>query len=317
MRVLVTGASGFVGRPLVEALAREGYLVRAAVRRPGTAPAAAAEVAAMPDMAAAFDAAELVSGCDAVVHVAGLAHSSPDIPEATYLAVNCEASRRLARAARDSGCRRFVYISSVRAQTGPGADHELTENEPPHPTDAYGRSKLAGEIAVADALRGSDTACVILRPVLMYGPHPKGNMATLMKLARQRWPVPIGGLRARRSILGIGNFCSAVSHVLQTPACDGGTFLLADGPAVTAAEIVALCRKALGRPAGIVTVPAPGAAFVLERAGKRDVAARLFKDLVVSTAAIEATGWKPPFTASEGLGDAMQALSPSDDRLRL
>ncbi len=308
MRVLVTGASGFVGRPLVEALAREGHHVRAAVRKPATAPAAAAEVAAMPDMATAFDAAGLVSGCDAVVHVAGLAHSSPDIPEATYLAVNGEASRRLARAARDAGCRRFIYVSSVRAQTGPSADHELTENEPPQPTDAYGRSKLAGEIAVAEALAGSATAFVILRPVLMYGPHPKGNMATLMKLARGRWPVPIGGLRARRSILGIGNFCSAVSHVLRTPACDGGTFLLADGPAVTAADIVALCRKALGRRAGILTVPAPGAALVLERAGKRDLAGRLFKDLVVSTAAIQATGWKPPFTASEGLGAAVRTL---------
>jgi UDP-glucose 4-epimerase len=308
MRVLVTGASGFVGRPLVEALTREGHLVRAAVRRLETAPPAAAEVAAMPDMTSPFDAAALVSGCDAVVHVAGLAHSSPDIPEATYLAVNYEASRRIALAARDAGCRRFIYISSVRAQTGPSADHELTEQHPPQPTDAYGRSKRAGELAVAEALRGSDTAFVILRPVLIYGPHPKGNMATLMKLARGRWPVPIGGLRARRSILGIGNFCSAVSHVLRTPACDGGTFLLADGPPVTAGDIVALCRKALGRPAGILTVPAPGAATLLERTGKRDLAGRLFKDLVVSTGAIAATGWQPPFTTSEGLGDAMRTL---------
>lgn len=308
MRVLVTGASGFVGRPLVEVLAREGHAVRAAVRNLRSASPAAAEAVLMPDMAAPFDAGPLVSGCEAVVHVAGLAHSSPDIPEAQYLAVNCEAASILAVAARAAGCRRFVYVSSVRAQTGPGADHELTEQHPPRPTDPYGRSKLAGEAAVAEALRGSDTAYVILRPVLMYGPHPKGNMATLMRLARSPWPVPIGGLRARRSILGIGNFCSAVSHTLHTKACEGGTFLLADGPAITAAGIVALCREALGRRPGVPGVPVPGAAWLLERAGKPDLAGRLFKDLVVSTGAIEATGWKAPYTSGEGLADAIRTL---------
>lgn len=308
MRVLVTGASGFAGQPLVEALTREGHFVRAAVRNQQTASPAAIEVAVMPDMAASFDASALVAGCESVVHVAGLTHSSPEIPEAAYLSINCEAARTLAMASRAAGCRRFVYVSSVRAQTGPSAFHELTEQHPPKPTDAYGRSKLAGEEAVAEVLRGSDTAFVILRPVLMYGPRPKGNMATLMKLARSRWPLPIGSLCARRSILGIGNFCSAVAHVLRSPACDGGTFLLADSPAVTAADIVALCREALGRPAGVVSLPVPGAAFLLEQAGRGDLAGRLFKDLVVSTSAIEAAGWQAPFSTAEGLAEAMRTL---------
>lgn len=309
MRILVTGVSGFVGRPLVEALAREGNEVRSAVRRSDAAPAASVEVVPMPDMSAPFDAAALVSGCEAVVHVAGLAHSSPSIPEATYHAVNCEAARTLALASKAAGCKRFIYVSSVRAQTGPSAAHELVERDPPQPTDAYGRSKLAGEFAVADALGGSGTAFVILRPVLMYGPNPKGNMATLMRLAQGRWPVPIGGLRARRSVLGLDNFCSAVSHVLHSPACAGGTFLLADGPPVTAAEIVALCRQALGRRPGVLSVPTLGAATLLERSGKGDLAGRLFKDLTVSTAAIRETGWQPPRTTKEGLADAMRSLS--------
>jgi UDP-glucose 4-epimerase len=307
MRVLVTGASGFVGRPLVAALAREGYLVRAAVRSSVQAPEGAAESVAMPDMTSPFDAPPLVSGCDAIVHVAGLAHSSPDIPEAAYHAINCEAARQLAMAARAAGCKRFIYVSSVRAQTGPSAAGVLTEHDPPQPTDAYGRSKLAGEIAVAEALRGSGTAHVILRPVLMYGPNPKGNMAKLMRLARGGWPVPIGGLSARRSLLGTENFCSAISHALRSPACVGGTFLLADGPPVTAGEIVALCRQALGRPAGVLSVPVPGAAVLLKRVGKRDLADRLFGDLIVSAQAIRATGWHAPQTTAQGLAGAIKS----------
>lgn len=309
MRILVTGASGFAGRPLVDALAREGHGVRAAVRDRCTAPANAGEVVLMPDMRAPFAAAALVSGCEGVVHVAGLAHSSPAIPEAEYMAVNCEAARSLAEASREAGVRRFVYISSVRAQSGPSAPRVLSEADAPEPTDAYGRSKLAGERAVADALAGSATQYVILRPVLMYGQNPKGNMATLLRLAHLPFPLPLGGFSARRSLLGMGNFCSAVSHALAAPRCSGGTYLLADGPPLTAGEIVASFRRALGRPAHIVTVPVSGAASVLRLAGKADLAGRLFGDLVADTAAFRATGWRPPFTTAEGLAQAAAPAS--------
>lgn len=304
MRVLVTGASGFAGKPLCDWLSADGFEVRAALRDVNSQPRAA-EVVTMPDMSAPFDAARLVSGCDAVVHVAGLAHSSGKIPEATYMAVNCDAARTLAQASREAGVKRFIFISSVRAQSGPSASARLTENDAPQPSDAYGRSKLAGERAVLEVLRGSPTAAVVLRPVLMYGPRPKGNMATLMRLARMPWLLPIGGLKARRSLLGIANFASAVSHALRAEACAGGTFLLADGAPLTVAQTVAAFRKALGRPPGIVALPLSGAGGLLSRAGKRDLAARLFGDLTVSTAAFAKTGWTPPKTTAQGLADAI------------
>lgn len=306
MRVLVTGASGFAGRPLVAHLAKAGFRVRAGVRDLANAPIEAAETVPMPDLSAPFISRQLVQDCDAVVHLAGLAHSSGRTPSSLYSAVNSYAPQNLAVACRDAGVKVFVFVSSVRAQCGPHFNGLLTEARDPRPTDAYGRSKLEGEHYVEAALKGSQTACIVLRPVLMYGPRPKGNMAALMALARSRHALPIGGFPGRRSLLGIENFSSAVRHVLTEKKCDGQTFLVAENPALTVGEIVAAFRQGLGRPARILDVPVKGGGRLLSLTGRRDVALRLYNDLVVSSAALEATGWRPPVPTAEGLAQAIQ-----------
>lgn len=306
MRVLVTGASGFAGRPLVAHLAKAGFRVRAGVRDLANAPVEAAETVPMPDLAQPFISRQLVQDCDAVVHLAGLAHSSAGIDPSVYSAVNSFAPQNLARACRDAGVKVFVFVSSVRAQCGPNVHGTLTEARDPRPTDTYGRSKLEGEQYVQEALKGSQTACVILRPVLMYGPRPKGNMAALMQLARSRHALPIGGFPGRRSLLGIENFSSAVQHVLTEKKCDGQTFLVAENPPLTPGEIVAAFRRGLGQPARILDVPVKGGGRLLSLIGKRDLALRLYNDLVVSSAALETTGWHPPVPTAEGLARAIQ-----------
>jgi UDP-glucose 4-epimerase len=306
MRLLVTGASGFAGAPVVAYLADAGHHVVAGLREGRAVPAGAAGQVPMPDLTQPFDAGSLVAGVEAVVHMAGLAHSSAAIPEATYHAINCEAARALAAASRAAGVKRFVFVSSVRAMTGPSAEGVVTETHTPQPSDAYGRAKLAGERAVAEELAGSKTEFVILRPVLMYGPGSKGNMAVLMRLARSPWPLPLSGFTARRSLLGVTNFSDAIAHVLAAPAAVGGTFLAADGGAVTVGEIVAGLRAGLGKKPGLLPLALPGARRALEGLGKRDVAARLFGDLVVSIDALSATGWSPPMTTEQGLAAAMR-----------
>lgn len=305
MRVLVTGASGFVGKPLVDALVREGHCVRAAVRDLASAPDAASETVLLPDLSKPFVAHPLLADCDAVVHVAGLAHSGAPIPAATYFAVNRDATEALANASRAAGVKLFVYVSSVRAQIGPNAIGALTERNEPTPCDVYGHSKLAGEQGVVQALSGSATAYIILRPVLMYGPGAKGNMATLMKLARTNLALPVGKITARRSILGIDNFCSAVAHVLRQPLCRNQTYLVADGAPVTVGEILTAFRLALKKSPRIVNMPVRGAGRVLTLLGKRNVALRLLNDLVVSTDTLQATGWKPPLPTGTGLANAI------------
>src|SRR3712207_4500344 len=142
-----------------------------------------------------------LAGVRAVIHSAGLAHGMSGLPEDDYRAINTEATVALARAAARAGARRFVFLSSIRAPSGPTAREVLTEDLEARPTDAYGRSKLDAERGLAEV--GIDW--VALRPVLVYGPGVKGNMAALLKLAKLALPLPLGGLTGRRSLLSVEN----------------------------------------------------------------------------------------------------------------
>jgi UDP-glucose 4-epimerase len=207
--VLVTGASGFIGAPLSAALVEAGHQVRAAVRdRRRRSLPSAVEIALLPDLAGGVEWAPLVAGRDAVVHLAAIAHVGPEIPNAIYDRVNHLATAALAKAAAAANVRRFVFMSSTRAQAGATSTAPLTENATPHPTDAYGRSKLAAEVAV----RASGVPYTILRPALVYGPNPKGNVASLMRLAAKPIPLPFGAFSNRRSLLALDNLIGARSR---------------------------------------------------------------------------------------------------------
>lgn len=309
-KVLVTGASGFIGQALVPFLADIGYAVRAAARVPSRiiADGPGIEPVALPDLKSAdVELDKLVANCDYVVHLAGIAHASREIPDRAYHAVNCEAVRALAKAAQRAGAKRFVYVSSVRAQSGPVADGVLDETREPRPTDAYGRAKLAGELALAEALRDGETDWVTLRPVLVYGPGVKGNMAALLKLAEQPLPLPLGALKGRRSILSVENLASAVAHCLTADAASRRVFLVADLAPMRVGEIVSAMRKGLKRSAGLFAVPSGPLALAAKIVGKGDAWARLDGDLVVSTDALRESGWQPVIGSMKALADMARA----------
>ena len=176
------------------------------------------------DLARPRNMAAALDGVDAVIHSAGLAHAMSGIPEDDYRVINTEATIGLARAARRAGARRFIFLSSIRAQCGPAADAVMTEAIEPAPTDAYGRSKLAAERGLAEL----DIDWVALRATLVYGPGVKGNMAQLMRLARSPLPLPIGGLGARRSLLAVENLAAAIETMLAAPGTLRRAFIAAD-----------------------------------------------------------------------------------------
>ncbi len=305
-RVLVTGASGFVGRFVAEHLQANGFEVHGAYRSGASiGPSSIARIAA-PDFGEHFDASPLVSGMDHIVHLAGLAHATQSISEATYMTINAEAAQRFAAASRDADVKRFVFMSSVRAQIGPSAPGIITEAQSPAPTDAYGRSKIAGEQMVMDALGGSPTVSVVLRPVLVYGPGVKGNMASLMRLARSPWPLPVAGLNARRSLVSRINLASAVLHAIITPEPGAGPYLVADDEALTLAEILGALRHGLGRPPGTFRVPQMPVKLALKALGRAGDLERLTGDLCVSTEALRETGWQAAVPIREGLAAAIR-----------
>ena len=292
-RVLVTGASGFAGRYLVPYLQRQGFFVCAAARGPLGVLPPGVEVARLPDLSQPFDAKYLMRGVDCVVHLAGLAHATAKRPEADYVAVNTEASRRLAIAARDARVSRFIHISSVRAQSGPSAAVILSEDTRAQPSDAYGRSKLASETAVAEALDPAVTALTILRPVLIYGEGVGGNMQSLIKLARLPVPLPLARLTGLRSLLYIENFASAVAFMLASATPQAGVFLVADREPISIPQIVTALRRGMGRAPGLFAVPQNMIAATLSASGRTALRDRLTGNLIVDTSRLKATGWLP------------------------
>ena len=297
-RLLVTGASGFIGRAVVSAFAQEGYALRAAMRRPPQPPFAAnVEVAQHPDLSRAFDWAPLLEGVDQIVHLAGVAHTA-GIAEERYDRVNRQVTAELAVAAARAGIRQFVFVSSIRAQSGPAADHALTERDAAAPTDAYGRSKLAAEAAV----RAAGVPFTILRPVLLYGPGVKGNFALLLRAARSRWPLPVKDFVNRRSLLGIDNFISALSFVLSAPAVIGQTYVVADpGIPPRLGDLLATLREAQGRWPLIVPMPTHYLEIPARMMRRDDLWDRLGGNLRVDPGNLIAAGWRPAHDTKAGL----------------
>jgi nucleoside-diphosphate-sugar epimerase len=306
MGVLVTGASGFVGRAVVTAFARDGRAVRAAVRRPPQpAFVAGIEVVQHPDLSQPFDWAPLLDGVDQVVHLAGIAHTG-GVASELYDRVNRQATAELAAAAARCGVRHFVFVSSVRAQSGPSADHALSERDEPAPTDAYGRSKLAAEAAV----RTSGVPFTILRPALFYGPGVKGNFALLLRAALSRWPLPVKDFVNRRSLVSIDNFISALSFVLSSPAAIGETYVVADpGIPPRLPDLIATLRKAQGRWPLVFPLPTHYLETPLRALRRDDVWERLGGNLRVDAGKLIAAGWRPVHDTWGGLAALVETLS--------
>ena len=288
-RILVTGASGFIGRALVCELADVGHSVRAAMRQPADIFPRSVEVIGVSDLTRPLEWRPLLKNVETVVHLAGIAHAGPEIAEQTYDRVNRLATTELAAAAKTIGIGHLVFMSSVRAQSGPISRDVLRETDAPHPTDAYGRSKLRAE----DAVRAAGVPFTILRPVLIYGPGVKGNFARLMELARGPWPLPLGLCRNRRSLLARRNLIDAIHLTLASPAAKGETYVVADPAPLTLSEIITALRAGEGRRPGLLPVP-PALITLASRAfGRAEEWQRLGGTLVADPAKLMRVGWKP------------------------
>jgi nucleoside-diphosphate-sugar epimerase len=303
-RLALTGGTGFIGQHLLRALTRRGYQVRVLLRRPTMLPADCAS-AVIGDIARPQNMASALADVDAVIHSAGLSRAASGMPEDDYRVLNTEATIGLARAAQRAGVRRFVFLSTIRAQAGPSDARVLTEEMEPQPTDAFGRSKLAAERGLAEA--GLDW--VALRLALAYGPGVTGNMAQLIRLARSRLPLPLGALRARRSLLSLDNLAAAVDCVLTAPAPLRRPLIAADAEVLTVADMITAMRRALGRRPGLVPVPAWMLEAMLRAAGRAEAYERLAGPLVADPSALLRLGWVPPVTTAAGLEQLMRSAA--------
>ncbi|MBO0716591.1 MAG: NAD(P)H-binding protein [Rhizobiales bacterium] len=310
MLLALTGATGFIGQYLLRELPTRGYRLRVLLRQPSSMPMPCAS-AVIGDLARPRNMSAALEGVDAVIHSAGFTHGMSGIPEDDYRVLNTEATIGLARAARRAGAKRFVFLSSIRAQCGPTAGTVLTEANEPMPTDAYGRSKLAAERGLSEL----DLDWVSLRAALVYGPGVKGNVAQLMRLARAPFPLPLGGFGGRRSLLALENLSAAIETVLKAPGTLRRPFIAADADALTVAEIVAAMRDGLGRRRNVFPMPPTLLEFLLRAIGQEESYRRMSGSLVADPSALIGLGWAPRLSTADGLRKLMQDAAASGENL--
>lgn len=294
--IALTGATGFIGRCVLKELPKRGYRLRVLLRRPTTLPNGCPS-AVIGDLTRPYNMAEALADVDAVIHTAGLASTMSGVPEDDYRLFNTEATVGFAKAAQRARVKRFVFLSSIRAQSGPTAEGTLTEGHEPRPTDAYGRSKLAAEQGLAE----TDLDWVALRLALVYGPGVEGNMARLVKLARSPYPLPLAGLRSEHSLLGLDNLVEAIDTVLAAEQPLKRPFIVADPKPLTIAAMITAMREGLGRRAALFYVPKPLLRSALHAAGQAETCEPLFGSLVADSSALAKLDWVPPVETEAGL----------------
>lgn len=304
-RVLVTGANGFLGRPLCAYLTECGHSVAAAVRSRGAGVAPGSDVVVTGDLAATPDLSPVLSRVDVVVHLAGRAHVMRETsldPDAAFHRANVDASRHLAQRAALAGVRRLVFLSSVKVNGERTPDRPFTEGDPASPEDAYGRSKWAAERVLAETAVATGLEVVVIRPPLVYGPGVKGNFLRLLKLADKAVPLPLASVRNGRSLVSVWNLCSLIEVSVSHPAAAGETFLASDQQDLSTPDLIRALSDGLGRPSRLFPVPPAlirGAGRLLGRAA---LVARLLDSLRVDSAkATRLLGWRPAVSVGEGL----------------
>lgn len=297
--VALTGATGFIGKYLLGELALRGYQVRVLLRSPTALPPGC-QNAVIGDLARPINMSAALAGVDTVIHSAGIAPSMTGAPAEDFRGLDAKATAALALAAQRAGVRRFIFMSSLRAEADASAAEMLTENSEPKPTDAYGRSKLAAERELAKL----ELDWVALRLALVVGPGVKGNMARLIRLARSLYPLPFGALRAKRSLLSIANLSAAVEHVIGATEPLRRPLIVADPDPLTIPQMVTAMRAGLGRAPGLIFVPEAVLRFGFRLSGHTELYRRLAEPLVGDPAALLRMGWVPRIATPAALAAA-------------
>jgi nucleoside-diphosphate-sugar epimerase len=302
-RILVTGSSGFIGSAVSSALAAAGHSVRAASRKPNrNVNQDRLEWVELPDLENEVDWTPLLEGMDIVVHLAAIAHRS-HTESGDYARANRVATASLAQACRRHAIKRLIFMSSIGAQAGSAADHVVTELDEPWPITAYDRAKLAAE----EEIRRSGVPFCILRPVIVYGPGAKANIALIMRNAALPLPLPFGAFTNQRSLLAIDNLVQAIVLCLDSPTTLNQTFIVCDREPITLAEMLATMREAAGRPPRLLPVPPLAVRAMVIAAGRHALWDRIGRELVASSARLQKAGWSPQVETKAGLRAMVRA----------
>jgi len=316
MKVLVTGATGFVGGELIRQLAAKALDIVGCVRSADSLLQSRVERFVVDDLTKIDINWPLVlSSVDVVIHTAARAHIMDDEvldPLSEYRKVNCDATLRLARAAAESGVKRFVFVSSVKVN---GEKSDLNRPFSPDdsfiPVDPYGLSKYEAEQSLLQIAKETAMEVVIIRPPLVYGPGVRANFASMMKWMQKGIPLPFGAINNKRSLVALDNLVSFIALCAdrnKSPKAANEVFLISDNEDVSTTQLFRKVASAFGKRTWLIPIPVSWMTFAAKLLGKEDVAVRLFSSLQVdSSKARDLLGWKPIVTMDEELKKIVEA----------
>lgn len=308
MKILVTGANGFVGSSLCRRLLAESITVHAATRSPLKTPSnhllfnsyTTGNIDEYTNWQSALD------GVDVVIHLAARVHMMQDNavdPLSEFIKINCDATLNLAKQAAATGVRRFIFLSSIKVngETTEGR-MPFKETDEPNPQDPYGISKLHAEEALKKVSHDTGMELVIVRPPLVFGPGVRANFLKLLQLADRGIPLPLGQVKNQRSLIFVENLSDALLRCATQPAAAGKTYLVSDGQSFSTAELFQSISYALERRGRLLSIPVNLMRIVALLFGKTAVLDRLTQSLIVDSQKIsKELNWIPPYTLNEGL----------------
>jgi nucleoside-diphosphate-sugar epimerase len=304
MKILVTGATGFIGQCLCPILLKQGHEVWALVRT-------SSNVSKLPHSIkrVAIDSLNswpegVLAGFDVVIHLAARAHMLNDQatdPEAEFFRVNTQGTIDLAQTAMASGVKHFIFISSIGAMTTL-SNLILTEQSTCQPDTPYGISKLQAEEGLISIASPSPMSWTVLRPTLVYGPGNPGNMERLLKLVCRGLPLPFSIIHNRRSLVYVENLVDAIALSIKATNAINQTFLVSDGHDISTPDLIKQIAFSLHKRPNLLPVPPKSLKLVGQLIGKSDTIDRLTGSLVVDSRKIRQTlNWTPPYTFQEGI----------------
>lgn len=303
--VLVTGATGFVGRALLDRLGSDPSIVISAQVR--------CEGADLPEGVAPVlfadnygpSAGSPLDHVDCVVHLAGRAHVLRETladPLAEFREVNVTGTLNLARQAMAAGVKRFIFISSIGVNGSYTSGESFTESSVPAPHADYALSKLEAEQGLLKLVEGSCMELVIIRPPLVYAGHAPGNFQRLMKLVATGFPLPFSSVTNQRSMIALGNLVDFIALCIEHPAAANELFLVSDGVEVSMPEMVRYLAEGMGRKVFLYPVHRAFMCWGANFFGKQALYNQLFSSLIIdSSKARTILGWTPPLTPAQAL----------------
>lgn len=311
-RILVTGANGFIGTHLCRSLLLNGYKVRGSIRGENTLVKQSKNIEYLTTgpLESLPEWKRHVQDIDTVVHLAAVSDvkKKPTEEELKILyKINVESTKRLAEAAVANGARRFILISSIKVNGETNNLDRFSERDFPKPMTPYGKSKLQAEKAVMRVCRGTGTEVVVIRPTIVYGPGSRGNIFRLIRLVSKGYPLPIGGIENRRSIIAVRNLCDLIITCIEKNEAGNELFIAADEGSISTPDLVRAIATIMNKRAILVPIPTNILMALGILLGKRKEITSLTSSLEVDIGKIkEVLGWRPIISFEEALRETVE-----------